>query len=178
MGFFDFLSRKPEPLLAVFGPAMSADEALAVVPEFTKSLMHAVHRFAVQFYRDIHSHHSDGFPAVKEEIFFLLFSATERHIRSSRSQDQAERILGELKSRASGALLESDRSISPERFWAVYEERIVAYSAQQGSTPARGAMVAVFNAQLIARLHDWVKLVSFHGAALGAEALEFLEGEG
>jgi len=177
MGFFDFFNRKQKSLLAVFEPAMNSDEVRAAVPGFAKSVMHAVHRFAVQFYRDIHSHHSDGFPAVKEEICCLLFFSTCQRLRELYTSDRADETINELRLHLSRELSDADRGFSAPAFWQVYTDRIAAYSDGDGMSLPREKMVVAFNANLLARLHDWGKLVAFHGAAIAVEALTFLEGE-
>lgn len=177
MGFFDFLTKKQEPLLAAFGPALTPDEVHAVLPGFAKDLMNAVHRFAVQFYRDIHSHDSDGFPAVREEICYLFFFSACKRIRELYGADLAAEAINVLQSQLTRELSGADRSFSAPMFWQVYADRIGAYSAGDGMPLPRGAMVVAFNANLLARLHDWGKLVAFHGAAIAVESLTFLEGE-
>jgi len=177
MGLFDFFSKKQKPLLAVFEPAMSPDEVRAAVPGLAKNVMHAVHRFAVQFYRDIHSHHSDGFPAVKEEICCLLFFSACQRLREVYAPDRAEEAINELQLHLSRELCEADRSFSAPLFWQVYAERAAAYSTGDCTSLPRERMALAFNANLLARLHDWGKLVAFHGTAIAAESLTFLEGE-
>jgi hypothetical protein len=177
MGFFDFLKKKQEPLLAVFDPAMTPDDALAAVPGFTKSLMNAVHRFAVQFYRDIHSHDTTGFPAVKEEIFYLLFFATHHALASRYAPDVAGGIDVEMRPLVSRTFADADRDFSAEQFWSAYAERIPVYSTLHASPLVREKLLAAFNAQLLARLANWHRLVTHHSAGIALEALACLEGD-
>lgn len=177
MGFFDFLNKKQEPLLAVFTPEMTPDQAFAAVPDFSKRLMHAVHRFAVQFYRDIHSHDTTGFPAVKEEIFYLLYFVTHHELAARYSADVAGRIDAAMKPLVSRAFAETDRDFAGAVFWSVYADRVAVYSPRHAAPLARGRMLAAFNAQLLARLDNWHRLVTHHSAEIAHEALAFLEGE-
>lgn len=177
MGIFDLFRRKQQPLLDVFQPSLNPGEVRAAVPGFAKNVMHAVHRFAVQFYRDIHSHDSDGFPAVREELCYLLFFSTDRRIRELYGPDLAEEAINAVRADLTRELSAADSGFSATAFWQVYTERVAAYSAGDGMPLPREKMVVAFNANLLARLHDWGKLVAFHGAAIAAEALTFLEGE-
>ena len=177
MGVFDFFTKRKEPLLACISPELPEADALAVLPGFVREFLHAVQNYSIQFYRDIHSHDSSGFPAVKEEFCYLLLSVAESRLRAGRDHASAERLLGHTRILLTEALSGADRSFQAEAFWTVYHERAASYGAQHASSLVREKLLAVFNAQLLARLHDWPKLITYHGAEVAAEALAALEGE-
>lgn len=177
MGLFDFLTKRKEPLLARIPPELPEADAIAVLPGFVREFLHTVQNYSIQFYRDIHSHDSSGFPAVKEEFCYLLLFVAESRLREGRDRDSAERLLGHARILLTGVLSGTDRSFQAEAFWSVYRERAASYGTQLASFMARDKLLAVFNAQLLARLHDWPKLIAYHGAEVAGEALAALEGE-
>ncbi len=176
MGILDFLKKKKEPLLA-FISARVPDAALPdTLPDFARRFLHMVQNYSIQFYRDIHSHDAGGFPAVKEELFYLLFFVVEHHIRNERDPDTAERVFTHLRMLLTEAMSGSDRAFHAEGFWERYRERAAAYSSHHASSLAQEKLIAVFNAQLLSRLRDWPKLIAYHGAQVAGEALAELQG--
>jgi hypothetical protein len=177
MGLLDFFTKRKEPLLARIPPELPEADAVAVLPGFVREFLHTVQNYSIQFYRDIHSHDSSGFPAVKEEFCYLLLFVAECRLREGRDRAAAERLLEHVRILLTDALATADRSFQAVAFWGAYRERSASYGAQHASSLVRGKLLAVFNAQLLARLHDWPKLIAYHGAEVAAEALAALEGE-
>ncbi len=176
MGILDFLKKKKEPLLALIS-AHVPDAALPdMLPDFTRRFLHMVQNYSIQFYRDIHSHDAGGFPAVKEEFFYLLFFVAERHIRSERAPDTTEQALNHMRMLLTEAMCRGDRDFHAESFWDGYRERAAAYSSHHAFSPGREKLLAAFNARLLSRLHDWPKLIAYHGAEVAGEALAELQG--
>lgn len=176
LGVFDFLKKKKEPLLAVFSAAVPEADAIAALPDFARKFLHTVQNYSIQFYRDIHSHDSGGFPAVKEEFFYLLYFVFEHRIQCDRAPNAAESLLKQMHVLLTDAMSGTDRAFHAEVFWSVYCERAAAYVSEHGAPLSREKLLSVFTAHLLARLHDWPKLIAHHSAAVAGEALAELEG--
>jgi hypothetical protein len=178
VGFFDFLHKTDKPMLDIFQESMTIAQVKALLPAFAMDLMRAVNRFSIQFYRNIHSHHSDGFVIVREEVSFLLYFATAQRLRKLYAAPDADALMTELQIHMNNVMSTADDNFSSSLFGQYYEQRIAEYAVAAGSTAPRSNMIAVFSASLCMRLQDWGKLVAFHSQEIAAEALITLEGEG
>ena len=177
MGFFDFLHKEDRPMLDIFQKNMTIVQVKVLLPAFARDLMRAVNRFAIQFYRNIHSHHSEGFVIVREEVSFLLYFATAQRLRTLYPAHDADALMTELQIHMNKVMSTADDYFSPSLFWQSYDQRITAYAAAAGSKTSRSNMIVVFSASLCMRLQDWGKLVAFHSQEIAAEALITLDGK-
>ncbi|HSW62269.1 MAG TPA: hypothetical protein VLH56_02970 [Dissulfurispiraceae bacterium] len=162
--------------MSVLSAGVPEADVIGALPDFTRKFLHTVQNFSIQFYRDIHSHDSSGFPAAKEVFFYLLFFVVEHRIQCERAPNVAERLLEHMNMLLTDAMSGNGSAFHAEAFWSVYRERATAYVSEHEFPLVREKLLDVFTAQLLARLHDWPKLITYHGAAVAGEALEELDG--
>ncbi|HMK44387.1 MAG TPA: hypothetical protein VK445_09640 [Dissulfurispiraceae bacterium] len=159
--------------MAAFYEGMSDDEAVVSLKDFAPRFLGFVQRFSIQFYRDIHSHDAEGFPAVREEYFFLLSFFVQKHI----SCYFAGRWHGHLDcvfhDSLAAAFVKGAKPFDRDAFDALWASRFAGYASQK--EPAM--VLAMFNAHLQARLFNWHKLVTHHSGQIAMEALAELMGE-